>query len=145
MRAKAMWLVVFALLLVLDAGVWCKGARGDPIVVEMISAEWTGRFGILGIGHGIGPMSVIPWWYEIQVEWYTDHGDCPPTSLYRNGQVIAADVGAYQSERYYDWLSKEWECRGLYCYLDWVPAGSYCYVACWGSECAWNDACVTVP
>ncbi|MDZ7339370.1 MAG: hypothetical protein ONB30_12650 [candidate division KSB1 bacterium] len=140
MRAKAMWLVVFALLLVLDAGVWCKGARGDPIVVEMISAEWTGRFGILGIGHGIGPMSVIPWWYEIQVDWYAS-GWCRALSLYRDGQLIAPDVPPYDTQEVWDDVMKRPWCYAWYRYFDWVPAGSYC----WAAYGAVNEVCTEVP
>ncbi|MBC7187778.1 MAG: hypothetical protein H5U38_12165 [Calditrichaeota bacterium] len=86
-------------------------------------------------------MTVIPWSYEIQVDWYCDHGSCPALSLYRDGQLLWPDVKPYDTDWYYDWLSHQDVCRGWYRYFDWVLAGEYCYAA----ANAWNQACVSVP
>jgi len=58
-------------------GVPCDVANANPYVIQMISAEWTGRYGILGVPVKIGVLGAIPWQYEIQVEWYVSPA-CPP-------------------------------------------------------------------
>ncbi|MBC7186982.1 MAG: hypothetical protein H5U38_08115 [Calditrichaeota bacterium] len=128
------------LLLAFDAALPGKGALGNPIIVEMISAEWTGNkyYLVESVLPGMRPLWVPSggWLYEIRVEWVSYYS-CPRYRLYRDGDVIADGIWPYETEPYYDPQFGAL-CNGWYRYFDWVQEGAYCYEAygsCNGAVC----------
>jgi len=126
-------------------------ARANPIVVAMIKAEKTGNKTQIPPPVQGGERQPLPWYYEIKVEWkITGTRDPNKTSnLYRrnrpeaypNGNIIAHDVSKYAEEGFTDDLCKCVVYRLYYRHDDWVPEGTWYYMA----EQSVDEVYVTVP
>lgn len=118
-------------------------AKAQNVVFTMTNVEKTGekRRGVAPRSSGEDP---VPWYYEIEIEWYQYASYTCTTQLYRNNNILLYSQSPYHVDAEWSFLYGQMMYASYYRYYDWVPEGTWYYKAYNGSVYT-NEECESVP